>query len=108
MNLKEYLLESLQSTYIFEMAYDRKHLKKMVDGLFAQIIENWCLVRYCTLYDPNNTTKNHWKKELRPLHIFFLFQNAVHQGDDTLDNIGNFRLFARRYRVACERGDYLS
>ena len=37
----------------------------MVDGLFTQIIENWCPVRYCTLHDPTNTTKNHWKHELR-------------------------------------------
>lgn len=80
MNLKEYLLESLQSTYIFEMAYDRKHLKKIVDGLFAQIIENWCLVRYCTLYDPNNTTKNHWKKELRA-HCGKIYQASLRGGN---------------------------
>ena len=44
-----------------------------------------------------------WKKSLAKATAsapyFFLFQNAVHQGDDTFDNIGNFRLFARRYRL---------
>ena len=80
MNLKEFLLESLQNTYIFEMAYDRKHLKKMVDGLFIQIIENWCLVKYCTLYDIHNTTKNHWKQELR-VHCGKIYHSLLKGGN---------------------------
>lgn len=78
--LKEYLLESLQKTYIFEMAVSRKDLKKDIDGLIKQILENWCLVKYCTLYDPNNRTKNHWKNELGT-HMEAILEKQLKGGD---------------------------
>lgn len=43
-SIKEYILDAIQESYIFEMAYDRKEIKKRVEGLINQIIENWCLV----------------------------------------------------------------
>ena len=78
--LKEYLLEALQQTDIFEMAESRKELKKDIDGLIKQIIENWCLVKYCSLYDPNHLTKNHWKNELES-HMINIFEKKLKSGD---------------------------
>ena len=78
--LKEFLLESIQKTYIFEMAVSRKDLKNKVDDLINQIIENWCLIKYCTLYDNNNRNKNHWKKELRA-HMLNIFNKQIKGGD---------------------------
>ena len=43
-SIKEYILDAIQESYIFEMAYDRTEIKKRVEGLINQIIENWCLV----------------------------------------------------------------
>lgn len=43
-SIKEYILDVIQESYIFEMAYDRKEIKKRVEVLINQIIENWCLV----------------------------------------------------------------
>ena len=43
-SIKEYILDAIQESYIFEMAYDRKEINKRVEGLINQIIENWCLV----------------------------------------------------------------
>ena len=62
--IKEYILEKLQNTLIFEMTYSRKELKNSFDSILDQIIENWCLVKYCSLYDTNNIDKNHWVNEL--------------------------------------------
>ena len=81
-NIKEYLLEAIQNTYIFEMAYDRKELKKMVEGLFDQIIENWCLIKYCSLYDPTNTNSNHWRVELRS-HIYNIHKMKLKGGNES-------------------------
>lgn len=62
--LKEYLVSALASTKLFEMAYSREKYIDKVNDLSRQIVENWCLIRYCTKYDPNNINKNHWKTEL--------------------------------------------
>ena len=58
LNIKEYILEKLQNTLVFEMAYSRKELKTIFDDILDQIIENWCLVKYCLLYDVQNKNKN--------------------------------------------------
>ena len=80
MKLIDYILEQLSETAIFEMAYDRKELKKRVEGILKQIIENWCLVRYCTLYDKDNINKNHWRKELQT-HLFNIFEMNIKGGN---------------------------
>lgn len=63
-SLKEFLIETLSKTHIFEMAYDRKEFIRACDNLHKQIVENWCLVKWCKLHDPKNPTLNHWKYEL--------------------------------------------
>lgn len=62
-HIKEYILEYLSNTSIFEMAFSRKELIKRVEGLYGQIIENWVLIKYSTL-SGNTTYKEHWKDEL--------------------------------------------
>ena len=64
-NLKHLLVEALCKTELFEMAYNRSKYQDSVIDLTNQIVENWCLIRYCSLYDKNNLNKNHWKTELR-------------------------------------------
>lgn len=62
-DLREYIIEAISNSYIFEMAYKRKDFINTCNLLCQQIVENWCLVRYCTL---NNQTilKKHWQDEL--------------------------------------------
>ena len=50
--------------YIFEMAYKRKEYKEKIDNLSPQIIENWCLIRHCALYN-NQNNRVHWGDELK-------------------------------------------
>ena len=78
--LKEFLLESLQKSFIFEMALSRKELKDKVDALIYQIIENWCLINHCKLFDNHNININHWKKELRG-HMINIFNKSLKGGN---------------------------
>lgn len=57
--------EELQKYVITEMAMSLKDYKNRVESLMQQILENWCLVRYCTLTNDKQEMKNHWKMELR-------------------------------------------
>lgn len=46
------------------MAIPLKDYKNRVDGLRFQLVENWCLCKYCSLFDQDNPNFNHWKIEL--------------------------------------------
>ena len=48
-----------------EMAFKRKDYKEKIDNESSQIIINWCLVHYCTLFGDVNRCKEHWCGELR-------------------------------------------
>ena len=62
---KEFILDSIENTVIFEMAKSRSDLKRDIDGIAEPLFQHWCLVRYCALYDFVNKTKEHWIKEVR-------------------------------------------
>lgn len=62
--LTEYLIEQLSKTKLFEMAFSRGNYLTQIGFIAKQIAENWCLVRYCSLYDKDNINKDHWKTEL--------------------------------------------
>lgn len=63
--LKEFILDTIENTAIFEMAKSRSDLKKNIDGIAETLFQHWCLVRYCSLYDFGNETKEHWLKEVK-------------------------------------------
>ena len=81
LNIKEYILEKLQNTLVFEMTYSRKELKNSFDGILDQIIENWCLVKYCSLYDTNNINRNHWTNELTA-HMYNILKRQLKNGGE--------------------------
>lgn len=63
--LNEFILDIIENTAIFEMAKSRSDLKRDIDGLAETLFQHWCLVRYCSLYDFGNKTKEHWLKEVK-------------------------------------------
>ena len=79
--IKEYILEKLQNTLVFEMAYSRKELKNSFDCILDQIIENWCLVKYCSLYDVQNINRNHWVNELTA-HMYNILKRQLKNGGE--------------------------
>ena len=62
------LIEYIESSAITEMAKSLSDFKQLVSDLSDQIIENWCLVKWCDMY-PNELTskrlRNHWASELK-------------------------------------------
>ena len=68
--IEEMLDESVSETInriglITEMAVPLKKYKERVDGLRFQLVENWCLCKYCQLYDKTSNNFNHWLSELK-------------------------------------------
>lgn len=63
-SLTDIIVESFSKTHIFEMANSREKYIDLVRGLADQIVQNWCLVKYCNLYDEENIYRLHWSKEL--------------------------------------------
>ena len=57
-------VEDTMKRNILEMALPLKTFKNRIDNLRFQLIENWCLLKYCQLYDPNNQNISHWGAEL--------------------------------------------
>lgn len=46
--------------YINEMAFHKKEFIDEIANLKDQLIQNWCLCAYCSLYDKYNTNYDHW------------------------------------------------
>lgn len=47
-----------------EMSVSVRYFKDKIESLDEQLIENWCLCKYCQLFDKENQNFNHWKNEL--------------------------------------------
>lgn len=50
---------------INEMAVPLKVYKVRVDGLRFQLVENWCLCKWCQLFNPECENFTHWLTELK-------------------------------------------
>lgn len=50
---------------ISEMAVPLKVYRARVDGLRFQLVENWCLCKWCQLFSPECRTFSHWMSELK-------------------------------------------
>ena len=50
---------------INEMAVPLKTYKARVDGLRFQLVENWCLCKWCQLFNPECENFAHWITELK-------------------------------------------
>ena len=54
-----------------EMAMERKeYITFLKGGILKQLVQNWCLVRYCR-FEPKfvTTCRNHWASELRAIAV---------------------------------------
>lgn len=66
-------------------ALNKSDFQEKVYNQIIQIVENWCLIKYCTLTNTDvNNCKNHWKVELRTA-----FKNAAFgklKGNDSVQS----------------------
>lgn len=68
--LKEAVNESVNDVLnrigmINEMAVPLKTYRARVDGLRFQLVENWCLCKWCQLFNPECENFAHWVTELK-------------------------------------------
>ena len=77
--LTEILVEALSNTKIFEMANSRENYITLSRSLMDQIVQNWCLIKYCNLYDEENYNRLHWSNELIA-HIGKLLRQKIKGG----------------------------
>lgn len=62
------LTEYINNCYITEMANSLNDFERLLDNVLEQLIENWCLIRFCDLYPTLNISKqnrNHWCAEFK-------------------------------------------
>ena len=80
--LVECIIEKLSNTRLFEMTFQRRVYMKTLFDLRLQLVENWAMIRYCTLQKSNeeyhnfidvSQTRNHLEKELKA-HISNLYK----------------------------------
>ncbi|MCQ2199435.1 MAG: hypothetical protein MJZ19_06920 [Paludibacteraceae bacterium] len=77
------VLEENKRGMLNEMALPRKDYKDKVDSLIPQILENWCLVRYCSITD-RTEYKIHWSDELRG-HLLTVSRFSI-KGNDSIES----------------------
>ena len=60
-------LKELEKTkqMMTEMAMPLKAYIRKIEYYMYELIQNWCLCKWCQQYDPANVNFNHWMKELR-------------------------------------------
>lgn len=68
--LKEIINETVNDVLnrfgmINEMAVPLKNYKARVNGLRFQLVENWCLCKWCQLFNPECDNVAHWLAELK-------------------------------------------
>ena len=68
---------------LMEYAIPRAKFIDNVGNLTTQMLENWCLVHYCTLTG-RTMTKDHWKKELYA-HMTNIGKKAI-KGNNSCEN----------------------
>ena len=71
---------------LFEFAIPRKTYKKRIDDLIPQILENWCLVHFCTIVGQTQY-KKHWSDELRG-HLLTVSRLSI-KGNDSDESRNN-------------------
>lgn len=67
LTFEEYTMNDdfLSKHRIDEMAISLKDYRDKIDAYRIRLVENWCLCKYCQLYNKNHRDFNHWKIELR-------------------------------------------
>lgn len=76
------LIEYIEETIITEMAKSLSDFKQLVSDLSDQIVENWCLVKWCDIH-PNELTskrlRNNWATELKT-YMFKISKERIKSG----------------------------
>ena len=76
------LLEYVEESTILEMSLNLSKFKDLLYNLSKQIIENWCLVKWCDMHPDELTSKrlrSHWSTELKA-YMFRISEEKLKSG----------------------------
>ena len=76
------LLEYVEESTILEMSLNLSKFKDLLYNLSKQIIENWCLVKWCDIHPDELTSKrlrSHWSTELKA-YMFRISEEKLKSG----------------------------
>ena len=76
------LYKYIKESQILEMSLNLNKFKDKIDGIYIQLIQNWCLVRWCDLNQDNDISKrlrNHWASELKS-NMFVIQKEKLKSG----------------------------
>lgn len=88
-----------QLSMILEYAIPRSKFIENAYNLSSQIIENWCLVHYCTIVG-RTETKTHWRDEL--------YSHMDNVSRDTIKSNNSYEVRAKALTEAFEWNDLFS
>ena len=75
MKLKDVFSESFDEVFnrlkdkIANESISRDDYSSVADGVSQQLVENWCLCKYCQMFDSENQNYRHWMTEFRSYAI---------------------------------------
>lgn len=75
-------LEYVEESTILEMSLNLSKFKDLLYNLSKQIIENWCLVKWCDMHPDELTSKrlrSHWSTELKA-YMFRISEEKLKSG----------------------------
>ena len=78
--IRDTITKIIETPMLCEMSFPRKTYKEKVRGLSIQLLENWCLVRYCTIVG-QTIYKKHWSDELQT-HMLTISRWSLKQNDN--------------------------
>ena len=70
-----------------EMSASLKSYRDRIENLRFQLVENWCLCKYCQMFDSQNLNYNHWVKELKIYISAPKAANCAHLTPDFRQNV---------------------
>lgn len=85
------LIDYIRTSQINEMAINKSKFESSLFNIINQIVENWCLVKWCDTYPEEQTSiklRNHWASELKG-HMNSIVDVKLKSGrkDKTIKNI---------------------
>lgn len=75
-SLKQYIIEHIEKIPIFEMVINRLKYMDRLENTIRQIMENWCLIKCCSLTNSNFDLRAHWYSELSA-HLFNIYYDKI-------------------------------
>lgn len=79
--IKEEVTRAIEKALVTEMAYSLSDYKRRAEDRIAQILTNWCLIRYTDYDERYQKLRKHWSSELL-VQMQYVSRMRLKKGDD--------------------------